>query len=148
MAALRPVLAGQPGAVLDLAGRLNLNQVTTLLAGASLYIGPDTSITHLAAACRLPVIALYGPVDPRIFGPWPQGHAAGQPWRPRGPWQVVANITLLQGTQPCVPCNGAGCEGHDNSRSDCLESITPQQVLTEARRLLGQACQGVRYPSA
>lgn len=128
------------GRVLDVAGRLDLNQVATLLAGSRLYIGPDTSITHLAAACSVPVIALYGPVDPRIFGPWPQGHGAIQPWEPRsGPLgrQQVATITLLQGAQPCVPCNGAGCERHDNSRSDCLISITPERVMAEVRRLLG-----------
>ena len=135
------VLASVPEAgasqALDVAGRLDLNQVATLLAGASLYIGPDTSITHLAAACRLPVIALYGPVDPRIFGPWPQAHGATQPWLPSAGRQVAATITLLQGPQPCVPCNGAGCDKHDNSRSECLVSITPQRVLAEARRLLG-----------
>ncbi|MES2694436.1 MAG: glycosyltransferase family 9 protein, partial [Verrucomicrobiota bacterium] len=135
---------GASPAVLNLAGALNLNQVATLLAGASLYIGPDTSITHLATACRVPVIALYGPVDPRIFGPWPQGHSASQPWVPRADRQVVASITLLQGPQPCVPCNGAGCEGHNDSRSDCLIAITPQRVLSEARRVLGQEARSVR----
>lgn len=129
----------RPTAVLDVAGRLDLAQVTTLLAGASLYIGPDTSVTHLAAACRTPTIALYGPVDPRIFGPWPQGHAPSQPWQPSAGRQLAAAITVLQGPQACVPCNGAGCEKHDQSRSDCLLSITPERVLAEARRVLGQA---------
>jgi heptosyltransferase III len=128
--------------VLDVAGRLDLGQVGTLLAGASLYIGPDTSITHLAAACGVPVIALYGPVDPRIFGPWPQDHAAAQPWQARGERQARGRITVLQGPQACVPCNGAGCEGHDASRSDCLIAITPQRVLAEVRRLLPEPVRG------
>lgn len=133
--------AGRPpddDAVIDVAGLLDLNQVAALLAGAALYVGPDTSITHLAAACGVPVVALYGPVDPRIFGPWPQGHPAAQPWAPRaaGGRQHRAAIVLLQGGQPCVPCNGAGCEGHDASRSDCLQSIDPQRVLAEVRRSL------------
>jgi heptosyltransferase-3 len=148
VAAAVPPASSASASVLDVAGQLDLNQVATLLAGASLYIGPDTSITHLAAACRVPMIALYGPVDPRIFGPWPQGHAAAQPWQPRGVGerQVVANIVLLQGPQPCVPCNGAGCEGHDLSRSDCLLSITPERVLVEARRLLRPGRAGSALP--
>lgn len=134
------VLDGQPDAVrealLDAAGRLDLGQMGSLLAGAALYIGPDTSITHLAAACGVPVIALYGPVDPRIFGPWPPGQAAAQPWQPRGERQQRASITLLQGPNACVPCNRSGCEGHEASRSDCLVAITPQRVLAEADRAL------------
>lgn len=138
---LRDQAATPQARVLDLAGRLDLNQVATLLAGARLYIGPDTSITHLAAACRVPVVALYGPVDPRIFGPWPQGHAARQPWRPHADAQTHATITLLQGPNACVPCNGAGCEGHDASRSDCLIAITPQRVMAEVQRLLARPTQ-------
>lgn len=135
MASLPP--AAQAGArVLDVAGQLDLNQVGALLRLARLYIGPDTSITHLAAACQVPVIGLYGPVDPRIFGPWPQGHAARQPWQPHAERQVVRQITLLQGPQACVPCNGAGCEGHNNSRSDCLVAITPERVMAEVHRAL------------
>ncbi|GAP36664.1 glycosyltransferase family 9 protein [Piscinibacter sakaiensis] len=127
-----------PGEVLDVAGQLDLNQVAALLARAALYIGPDTSITHLAAAVGVPTIALYGPVDPRIFGPWPAGHPARQPWLPRSDdgLQQRPGVWLLQGTQSCVPCNGAGCEGHDASRSDCLQSIGPERVLALARTLL------------
>ena len=45
--------------LLDVAGALDLQQMASLLRGAALYIGPDTSITHLAAACGTPAIALY-----------------------------------------------------------------------------------------
>jgi len=40
--------------------------------GARLYVGPDTSVTHLAAASGCPTIALFGPTDPRLWGPWPE----------------------------------------------------------------------------
>ena len=139
--------AGADDRLLDLAGALDLNQVVTLLRGAALYIGPDTSITHLAAACETPLLALYGPIDPRLFGPWPQGHAPVQPYVERAMRQqpgahaaVSASpppITLLQGDPSCVPCNGMGCDKHIESRSDCLETMSPQRVLAEARALLG-----------
>lgn len=138
--------AGADDRLLDLGGALYLNQVVTLLRCAALYIGPDTSITHLAAACVTPLLALYGPIDPRLFGPWPQGHGPLQPYveharrqQPRagGAAPVPAAITLLQGDPSCVPCNGMGCEGHVASRSDCLETMSPQRVLAEARELLG-----------
>ncbi len=39
------------------------------LAGARLYIGNDSGVTHLAAAVRTPVLALFGPTDPARWGP-------------------------------------------------------------------------------
>src|SRR4051794_35815898 len=46
-------------------------ELAGLIAGAQLYVGPDTSVTHLAAATGVPTVALYGPTDPRLWGPWP-----------------------------------------------------------------------------
>jgi ADP-heptose:LPS heptosyltransferase len=39
------------------------------LAKAALYIGNDSGITHLAAAVGTPVLAIFGPTDPAIWGP-------------------------------------------------------------------------------
>ena len=123
--------------VIDIAGTLDLTQMATLLAGAALYIGPDTSITHLAAALETPIVAIYGPIDPRLWGPWPQGHGPTQPYVERAREQRVGRTVLLQGDNPCVPCSRAGCERHNDSRSDCLETLSPLRVLAEARAILG-----------
>ena len=45
---------------------------------------------------------------------------------------------LLQGDPPCVPCNRQGCERHNDSRSECLETLLPLRVLAEARAKLSQ----------
>jgi ADP-heptose:LPS heptosyltransferase len=47
----------------------NLNALAGVLASASLYIGNDSGPTHLAAALGVPTVALFGPTDPRIWGP-------------------------------------------------------------------------------
>ena len=39
------------------------------LARASLYIGNDSGITHLAAAVGTPTLALFGPTDPKVWAP-------------------------------------------------------------------------------
>ncbi|HWB95992.1 MAG TPA: glycosyltransferase family 9 protein [Bryobacteraceae bacterium] len=60
----------------------NLYDLACWLAGARLYIGNDSGITHLAAAVGTPVIALFGPTDPTI-------------WAPRGPCvRVIARKSL------------------------------------------------------
>lgn len=130
--------AGASGRVLDAAGRLDLRQVATLLRGAAVYVGPDTSITHLAAAYGTPTVALFGPISPMLWGPWPQGHMPVQPYVAVAPErQQHGTLTLLQGFQSCVPCNRAGCDNHVDSRSECLETMPPERVLQEVRRLLG-----------
>ena len=130
-------LAAEP-ALVDASGRLDFGQLVTLLRAAAAYVGPDTSITHLAAACGTPVIALFGPTDPRRWGPWPvQGGAA---YRATAPLQVLGNIRLLQGEARCapgVPCGKSGCEDRNDSRSDCLENgLPPARVLAELSALL------------
>jgi hypothetical protein len=47
----------------------NLFELAGWLAGAQLYIGNDSGITHLAAATGLPVLALFGPTVPRQWAP-------------------------------------------------------------------------------
>jgi heptosyltransferase-3 len=47
----------------------DLSQVARWLADASVYIGNDSGITHLAAAVGTPVVALFGDSDARVWGP-------------------------------------------------------------------------------
>lgn len=47
---------------------LTLPQVAALIARASLAIGVDTGLAHLAAALRVPVIALYVATEPALTG--------------------------------------------------------------------------------
>jgi heptosyltransferase-3 len=124
--------------VLDTSGRLDFNQLAGLLQRAALYVGPDTSVSHLAAASGVPTLAIFGPTNPQRWAPWPAVDS-GQPVRfvRRGFTQTTGNVTLLQSDLPCVPCSRAGCEDHVQSRSDCLLAITPERVLEEALRLLG-----------
>lgn len=127
-----------PPDLLDLSGRLNFAQLTSVLLGAGVYVGPDTSVTHLAAACGIPVVALYGPTNPQLWGPWPQGHAVPAPYQRRGPLQHVGMIRVVQSERACVPCMGEGCDRHRDSASLCLEQdIDTQQVIAQAKAALG-----------
>ncbi len=47
----------------------DLGKLAEWVAGASVYIGNDSGITHLAAAVGTPVVALFGPTDPRVWAP-------------------------------------------------------------------------------
>ena len=122
--------------VLDTQGQLTLAQAGTLLRNALFYIGVDTSISHLAAACNTKTIALFGPTPPSNFGPWPNGFAGTAPYHLRARSQTVGNVTILQGPGECVPCRKAGCDDHVNSRSECLNFLEPEQVIAAAKSFL------------
>lgn len=47
----------------------DLYELACWLAGARLYLGNDSGVTHLAAAVGAPVVAVFGPTDPRIWAP-------------------------------------------------------------------------------
>jgi ADP-heptose:LPS heptosyltransferase len=49
-----------------------ITELAALLAGARLYVGCDSGVSHLAAAVGAPTIAVFGPTDPLT-------------WAPRGP---------------------------------------------------------------
>ena len=116
--------------VINAAGKLSISQAGTLLRGAALYIGVDTSITHLAAACNTPTITLFGATPPTNFGPWPNGFIGEQPYELRARSQTVGNVTILQGPGECVPCRKAGCLDRADSNSECLDLLEPNQVIT------------------
>jgi ADP-heptose:LPS heptosyltransferase len=54
----------------NLAGRLTLGQLGALGEMADLYIGNDAGSTHVAAAVGCPTLAIFGPSDPAVSGPF------------------------------------------------------------------------------
>jgi len=127
---------GQEPQLLDASGRLDFRQMRTLLEEAALYIGPDTSVSHLAAATGVPTLAVFGPTNPMRWAPWPARASARELFARSSALQVAGNVSLLQGPQACVPCGRAGCDDNNHSRSDCLRAIEPSRVLDRAAELL------------
>jgi len=125
--------------------RLDWGALAQLLKEAHLYVGPDTSTTHLAAASGCPTIALYGPTSPRLIGPWPVG-GLERPWEPTGTIQRRGNVWVVQNPQPCLPCEKLGCEGHLQSYSRCLDELTARQVLMAVDQALAMRVGAARAP--
>jgi heptosyltransferase-3 len=97
-------------------GTLSLKELAALIARARLFVGMDSAPMHMAAAMGTPTVALFGP-------------SGDIEW---GPWQVPNRI--VTSSHPCRPCGRDGCGG--GKRSECIEIITPQQVLEAVRSLL------------
>ena len=48
---------------------LSLTELAALLKRCMVCVGNDSGVTHMAAAVGTPVVALFGPTDPRVWGP-------------------------------------------------------------------------------
>jgi heptosyltransferase III len=121
--------------VMRLDGKLDWPELAAAIRGGQIYIGPDTAITHLAAATGVPTVALYGPTDPRLWGPWPIGGLT-QPWLAAGTIQQRGNVWLVQNPLPCLPCQLEGCERRLDSFSRCLDELGSTQVISAVDQAL------------
>lgn len=126
---VRELSRSLPHDTVDATGKLSLSAVAYLLGKAYAYVGPDTVVTHIAAAVGTPTVALFGPSNPVKWGPWPKGYEGiGNPYKMKGT-QHVGNVVLLQGVGDCVPCLEEGCERHIASLSDCLQKLPAVRVI-------------------
>jgi heptosyltransferase-3 len=142
---IRPVLTGSsdpaelayvdqiyrsmPSTAVNVAGKLSLAESAFLISHAKYYVGPDTALTHMAAALGTPTVALFGPSNPVKWGPWPKDYQLNRnPYQMKGT-QRVGNVVLLQGEADCVPCMEEGCERHNDSLSDCLQKLPVSRVI-------------------
>jgi predicted lipopolysaccharide heptosyltransferase III len=98
-----------------LAGRTTLLQLAALLKRCALFIGNDNGPMHMAAALGIPVVALFGPSDPTV-------------WGPRGDRAIV----LYKGLD-CSRCFHPTC---DRGEESCMKQIAVDEVLAAAHRSL------------
>lgn len=104
----------------SLAGATDLGSLAAVYRRCSLVVGPDSGPLHLAVAVGAPTLHLYGPVDPRTFGPW------GSAKRHR---VVISNWA-------CIPCNRLDWPDSTLAEHGCVHDIPVDQVLAEAANLL------------
>ncbi len=63
--------------VTDLRGKVSIGALPVLMREAGVVVANDSGPVHLAAAMGVPVVAVFGPTDPRCYGPYPlerKGH--------------------------------------------------------------------------
>lgn len=118
-------------------GRLDWPGLAALLKDAAVYVGPDTSMTHLAAASGCPTVALHGSTNPQRTGAWPAGGFTKM-WDRVGTVQNRGNVWVVQNPLPCLPCEELGCERHLDSYSRCLDELSPKQVLAAVDQALAR----------
>lgn len=94
----------------------SLNRLAVLLQHTDLFVGSDSAPLHLANLIGTPLIALFGPKDPAIYGPARQHHV------------VIINKHL-----DCQPCVKRTCPD-----PKCMKLITVDDVFTAAQQILAR----------
>jgi lipopolysaccharide heptosyltransferase II len=110
------IAAAAPEKVLNLCGQTSLPEMIEMVRRGDLLITNDTGPMHVAAALGKPLIALFGPTEPRRTGPY-------------GQLENVVRLNL-----PCSPCLSSRCAIAETDK--CLRDLSPAMVLQRAEKLL------------
>ena len=105
-----------PGRCLNLCGATSLPEMIEWVRRCDLMITNDTGPMHVAAALNKPLVALFGPTEPRRTGPYGQ----------------LENVLRLD--LPCSPCLKANCTYEKTD--ECLRALPPAPVGERAQQLL------------
>jgi ADP-heptose:LPS heptosyltransferase len=104
-----------------------IGRLAALMERAVCVLTVDNGPGHLAVTRGTPGVHLFGPTDPRIFGPW------GDP----------ARHIVLTSTQRCPGCLALPCGRLDWAPAEvaahpCVRVIAEERVLEAAKRLLSR----------
>ena len=110
--AARTVAQGAGGHA-TVAPELSLRELGELCRRCRLFLSADTGPMHLASAVGAPVVALFGPKDPALYGPY---------FGPRA---------IVEKPLECRPCRKRSC-----GDPQCMLAIEPAEVVEAARELL------------
>ncbi|MEW6614224.1 MAG: lipopolysaccharide heptosyltransferase II [Thermodesulfobacteriota bacterium] len=100
--------------VIDLAGKTSLLETMALIEKCSLFITNDSGLMHLAAALKIPLIAIFGSTDPVTTSP------------------LGTSSIIIRKKVPCSPCLKRECP----TDHQCMRLIEVGEVYEHARQIL------------
>lgn len=92
---------------INMAGKTTLPELAQFIRQAQFFICNDSGPMHLAAAVGTPVVALFGPTDPRKIGPYGAGH------------------TVIRKEIGCGGCSRNRCV----RGNECMKAISVDEVV-------------------
>jgi ADP-heptose:LPS heptosyltransferase len=108
-----------PDRVINFAGKTTFKELITLYTLSDLLVTNDSGPVHFASTTNIPVIALFGPENPIIFGPM-------------SPHAKVISLGLA-----CSPCVSVFNQKKSScTDNQCMKQITVEMVIQETQNIL------------
>ena len=93
----------------NLAGKTNIQELCSNIAGCSLFITNDSGPMHVAAAYQVPTVAIFGPTKHKETSQW-----------------MNEKSKIVRHDMECAPCMKRECP---LKHHDCMKSITALEVI-------------------
>jgi ADP-heptose:LPS heptosyltransferase len=100
--------------LLDLTGKIGLGTLCSVIKKASIFVGIDSGVMHMASCLDVPVVGLFGPTDPFYVGP-----------------QNNKSIVVREESMECVPCYLKNCK-----HRDCMKKLGVSNVFDACEQVL------------
>lgn len=113
-ALVREICFGLPKRALNLAGITTLRELVCLIQDCRILLTNDSGPMHIAAALKVPLVALFGSTDERATGPYGQPEA------------------VIHKHPSCSPCFKRECPIDFR----CMKEISVDEVVEKVRELL------------
>lgn len=92
----------------NLCGKLSIQDSTALINKMDFVVGSDSGTLHIAASLNIPVVGIYGPMNPKKWIAWGKIHKP-----------VFLDL-------PCIPCD---LRKKCDKNYACIKNITPEIVI-------------------
>ena len=96
-------------------GKTTILQLAAVIKYCHVYVSSDSAPLHIAAAMRIPAVALFGPTDPGRHVP------------------PADKIKVIRKEMPCTPCYSTKCKLGTQA---CMKDITANEVYLEVKKFM------------
>ncbi|MBS5336618.1 MAG: glycosyltransferase family 9 protein [Veillonella sp.] len=100
--------------MLNMLGKTTLQEVGALIESCDVVVTADTGSLHIALALNKPVVALFGPTDPKLWGPL------------TGNFKILVNDEL-----DCLGCRKRRCPKSDQYCMSGIDSVRVKKAIFE-----------------
>jgi ADP-heptose:LPS heptosyltransferase len=118
-------------ASVDLVGQMSIGQLAAVLERCHLYVGNDSAPLHLATAVGVPVLGIFGPTDPAVYGPY------------RAKGALLVHAEACSQRREFVPGPVTSCP-----KCRCIDLVTVEEALAAAKQVVATATPNQSQKSA
>lgn len=99
-------------------GAFTIGTLAAAMKRCSLIITNDSGPMHVAISQKVPIVAMYGPSSPKLYGPY------------------TKDAVVVTAVPPCMGCSGG--MKHKCDDMQCMTRLTVEQVIEASEKMLGE----------